>query len=83
MTSLVPRPGFHRARACPDPWRSLPTISISIYYQYLLIVSLGRVLLQNLVLFDLIERLQEADETGQRGSGQGVTVPLLNLGVIY
>lgn len=59
-------------------------MEISIYYQhlYLLTVSLGRVLLQNLTLFDLIERLQEADESGQRGSGQGVTAPLLELGLV-
>lgn len=25
---------FHPAGACPDPWRSLSTISISIYWQY-------------------------------------------------
>lgn len=50
-------------------------MEISVYYQhlYLLTVSLGRILLQNLALFDLIERLQEADEPGQPGSGQGVT----------
>lgn len=60
-------------------------MEISLYYQYLylLTASLGRVLLQNLVLFDLIERLQEADETGQRGSGQGVVASLLELGVSY
>lgn len=44
-------------------------ISIYYLYLYLLTVSLGRVLLQNLILFDLIEGLQEADETGQLGSG--------------
>lgn len=48
-----------------------------------LAVSLGRVLLQNLILFDLIEKLQEADEAGERRSVQVVTVPLLELVVIY
>lgn len=66
--------GFHRAGACPDLWRSL-------YLQ--LAVSLGRVLLQNLILFDLIEKLQEADETSRCSSGQVVTAPLLELVVIY
>lgn len=50
-------------------------ISICYQYLYLLTVSLGRVLLQNLILFDLIARLIQAS------MAQGVTAPLLELGV--
>lgn len=53
---------------CPDPWGSL-------YLE--LAVSLGRVLLQNSILFDLIEKLQEADEADRRSSGRVVPAPLL------
>lgn len=42
-------------------------------------VSLGRVLLQNLILFNLLAKLQEGDE---RGSAD-VTAPLLQLLLIY
>lgn len=78
VTSLVPCLGISSCWGLP--WST----EISIYYQhlYLLTVSLGRVLLQNLTLFDLIEKLQEAAESGQHGSGQGVTAPLLELGLV-
>lgn len=78
VTSLVPCLGISSCWGLP--WSM--EISISYQHLYLLTVSLGRVLLQNLALFDLTEGLQEADESGQRGSGQGVTA-LLELGVVF
>lgn len=76
VTSLVPCLGISLCWGLP--W----SMEISIYYQYLYLLALwlGRVLLQNLIWFDLIEGLQEADGTGQCGSGRGVTA-LLELGV--